>query len=324
MATIQGSTIEVKVSRETVRGTAANTGKWVPKAEFTYNDRAEYIREEASYGNIHAVMDGDVSKRMADGNLSSPVYSENVGYVLGAAFGSFPNPSSLGDGVYSHTFVPANNAQHQTLTIQRKDANEHLQFALSSVQSVEFNFQNDEYVSYSAELLGKSGTTTSGASTYTVESKFRPQDVTVTIANTVAGLGAGTVVATEDLTLTIEKNVEDYQVLGSVELNDIHNNRFEYSGSMTILWNALTFKQLFTEGDKQAFRIRVENLSETVGSASANPSLTLTIVPSLIEEWALEEGNDEVVRQTVGFTGVYDVATGNSINAVLINETASY
>ena len=324
MANFIGATVNIGLGKEGTRGTAVVPAVWVPKSSFDFNDQAEYVRQEAPYGVIEQNMDADVSKLMGQGALEIPVFSESIGYILGAAFGAFPTPSSGAAGTYLHDFTVAQTSQHQSLTIHRKDGNEHVRYALAMLDSVEFTYSLDDYLMCNATFMSKQGTTTSGTASYTEEAKFRPQDVTMTIADTIAGLSGGTEVKVEEFTLTIEKNLEEYQVHGSVDLNDIFNNRFAYSGSMTILWNSTDYKGWFKDGTKKAFEIDAVNTSETVGSGSENPQLRFQMSPSVIEEWSMEEDNDGVVKQTIGFTGLYDLANEQSLLCRLKNETASY
>lgn len=326
MAKNIGALVHVGLGKETVRGTAVAVADWLPKSDLSFNDNVEYIKQEAPYGVINDLMDGTVGKTWGAGNIAGPVFVDSIGYILGGTFGSFPTPTGSASAGYTHIFTPAQNSTHQSLTIYRKDPNEDIRFALGMVNSLELNYELGDYLNYSVDFIAKSGTTISGTNpTYTASAKIRPQDLTVKIATDVAGLSSGTTLAVESATITIEKNAIDYQAHGSTELNDIFNGQFGFSGSFVLLWDSTTYKALWKAGTKQALQFSAVNLSETVGSGgTTNPSLTFTIAPSLLEEFGLEEGNGDIVKQTIGFTGLYDLATGNSISATLVNGKASY
>jgi hypothetical protein len=270
-------------------------------------------------------MDADIGKNWTAGSISMPVFSESFGLILGATFGAFPTATGNGTTGYTHTFEVAQSSQHASLTVQRIDGQGNYRHALGMVSSLEISYELGEYLTASVDLIAKAGTTASSTATYVEEAKFRPQDVTVTVADTLAGLGAGTEVKVESATITIEKNAEDYQVHGSTQLEDIFNNRFAYSGTFTLLWNVDTYRDAFKDGTKKAFRFEAVNTSRTVGTGdSTNPSLTFDIAPAVIEEWSREDANDTQVRQTVGFTGIYSLSDEKSIEAVLVNETDEY
>jgi len=57
---------------------------------------------------------------------------------------------------------------------------------------------------------------------------------------------------------------------------------------------------------------------------SISKNLTFDIAPAIVEELAPQEDNSSVVRQSVGFTGIYDVENDQSIEATLINGVATY
>jgi len=325
MANNIGALVNVGIGKESVRGTAVVAADWLPKTELSFDENAEYIKQEAPYGVINEFMDGDIAKNWGAGTVAGPVFVDGIGYILGATFGAFPTASGSASAGYTHTFTPAQNSTHQSLTLYRKDPNEDIRFALGMVNSLELTYELGDYLSYSVDFLSKSGEATTSTPTYTSSAKIRPQDVSVKIANTVAGLGAGTTLNVESATITIEKNAIDYQAHGSTGLNDIFNGTFSYSGSFVILWDSTTYKALWKAGTKQALRFTATNTSTTVGSgATTNPGLTFTIVPSLLEEFGLEQGNGDIVKQTIGFTGLYDLATGKSITATLVNGKASY
>lgn len=325
MAKNIGALMRIGIGKETTRGTAVAAQYWIPKTDLDFNEQIEYIKQEAPYGVINEFMDGAVGKNWGAGNIAGPIHIDSFGLILGATFGAFPTPTGNATNGYTHAFVPAQNSTHQSLTIYRKDANEDMRYALGMVNSLEINYELGEYLSFSADFVAKAGTTTSSSATYTGKAKFRPQDVTVKIASTVAGLSGGTTLEVESATLTIEKNVIDYQVHGSTGLNDIFNGTLSYSGSFVILWDSTTYKDLWKAGTKQALQFTATNTSTTVGTGnSVNPSLSFTIAPSLLEEWDTEQGNGDIMKQTIGFTGLYDLATTSSISATLVNEVATY
>jgi len=325
MANNIGALVNVGIGKEVTRGTAVAAGYWIPKTDLDFYDQVEYIKQEAPYGVINEFMDGTVGKTWASGNIAGPIFIDSFGLILGATFGAFPTPSGNSTNGYTHTFVPAQNSIHQSLTLYRKEPNEDIRYSLGMLNSLEISYELGEYLSFSSDFMSKAGTTTSSSATYTEKAKFRPQDVSVVIASTVAGLSGGTTLKVESATLTIEKNVTEYQAHGNTGLEDIFNGRFSYSGSFVILWDNTTYKDLWKAGTKQALKFTATNTSTTVGSGNTtNPSLSFTIAPSLLEEFGLEQGNGDIIKQTIGFTGLYDLANNASISATLVNEVASY
>jgi len=316
---------DIRIGLETTRGTSASSGYWIPKSSLDFYDQVEYIKQEAPFGVNHEFQDADLAKKMGSGNIEFPVFSDSIGVILAAVFGATPTTSDVTTNEsYSHVFSVAQNATHQTVTITKKDPVEELEFVYSMIDSFELSYSLGEYLSASVGFESKSGETASETVSYTNLPKFRPQDTKIYIADTVSGLDSGTEVKVESFTLSISKNTEEYMAHGSLEREDIFNNRFSYSGSMELLWDSTTFKDLFKGGSKKALRIESINTNETIGASSDNPSLTFDIAPAIVEELAPQEDNSSVVRQSVGFTGIYDVENDQSIEATLINGVATY
>jgi hypothetical protein len=325
MAKNIGALVHIGVGKETVRGTAVSASNWLPKTELSFYDNAEYIKQEAPYGVINEFMDADIGKIWGAGNIAGPVFVDNFGLLLGATFGAFPTASGSASIGYTHTFTPAQNSTHQSLTLYRKDPNEDTRYALGMINSLEISYELGEFLGYSAEFISKSGDSTTSSPTYTAGAKFRPQDVSVKIANNVAGLAGGTTLAVESASITIEKNLIDYQTHGSVELNDVFNGTFGFSGTFVLLWDSTIYKDLWKAGTKQALEFSAVNTSQTVGTGNTtNPALTFTIATSSLEEFGIDTSNADIVKQTIGFTGLYDLATGNSLTCKLTNAVASY
>jgi hypothetical protein len=319
-----GALTNIGVAREVTRGTAVTAQAWIPKDEFSFNDNVEYIKQEAPYGVIQDLMDGEVGKNWGAGSISGPVQSDSIGYILGSTFGAFPTPTGTANG-YTHVFNVAQNAQHASLTLTRFDANEFIRFPLTVVNSLEINYELGSYLTFTADFMSKQGvTTTSSAASYTNVPKFRPQDVSVIIADTFAGLGSGTAVPVESATIKIEKNVTEFQTLGSTDIADIHNGRFGFTATFVLIWDDATYKGFFKAGTKKAFRFRAVNTNRVIGGGSTNPSIQFDIAPSLLEEFGLDETNDGVLKQTIGITGLYDITTGNSIICTLVNAISAY
>lgn len=324
MATNIGALTNIGIARETTRGTAVAPAVWIPKDDFSFNDSVEYVKQEAPYGVVQDLMDADVGKNWGAGNLSGPVFSDSFGYFLGATFGAFPTPTGSATGRI-HNFVVAQNSQPATLSLTRKDANEEIRFPMVSINSLEINYELGSYLTYNVDFMSRAGVTSTGSTpAYTRIPKFRPQDASLLIADTYAGLSAGTAIKIESATITIERNLSEYQVLGNTGIEDIHSGRLGFTATFVLLWDNIDYKTWFKTGVKKAFRFRAINSAEVIAGGSTNPSMIIDISPSIIEEFGLEESNDGILKQTIGITGLYDIATGNSINCTLTNATASY
>ena len=324
MAKTIGSLVNVGIGRETTRGTAVTPAYWLPKAEFDFQDKAERIGYSAPYGVIEDEMDGDIGKLWGEGTLTMPVRDKSLGLIMSAVLGEIPATALTETGVWTHTYAGFEQSSlHQSLTIRRQDANEALSFPNAMIQSYELQYVLGEFVSQSIGFMSKAGASASSASTYVAENYFRPQDLTFKFAVNQAGLAAASAIVVDELTLTIEKNLIDYQALGSTALNEIFNGQVAVSGSVTLLWDATTYKALYTAQTVQAVRMTLENTKTLIG-ATKYPKLEIDLYRAQVEEWELEQSNDGIIKQTLGFKGMYSLADSKSIQVTIQNAVATY
>lgn len=324
MANFVGSLVNIGIGKETTRGTLVNPGFYLPKSDFSVLDKAEITPQNAPYGVIEETMESDVTKRWSEGNITAPMTSETIGLLLGSLFGEFPTPGNPESGVYTHAFDSFTQSNtHQSLSIHRIDSNENIGYANSMIQDFEIKYELGSYITTSIGFMGKASTTASSTASYSQENFFRPQDVTFKMASTQAGLTASNAITVESLTLSINKNLKEYQALGDVDLNEIFNGRVSITGSVTLLWDSTTYKDYFTGGTNRAVRIDIENTKDLIG-ATEYPSLRLDLYKTNVDEWATEESNDDIVKQTFGFSSRYSLTDDKTIVATLTNTTSSY
>ncbi len=96
---------------------------------------------------------------------------------------------------------------------------------------------------------------------------------------------------------------------------------FQVSGDMDIVYDATTYRDLFTSGTNKAIRLSVEG--ETLIGATAYNSLQIDIANVTFEEWTRNIDLDGIVRQTIGFTAHYDTTATEMIAAIVTNATST-
>ncbi len=325
MANIIGRLMSVGLGRETARGTAVAPGYWVPQTEFSVMDRDEKIMDDSGLGRIEQTHDGDQNHQWAEGAISGIVRDRSFGLVLLAAFGQVSSvaKASPNTAVYDHTFTVLNTNTHPSLTIASKDANEDVRMALGMLSRLEINAELGSYVNYTADFIARKSAAVANTVSYLTENKFRPGDITLKIADTVANLGAASATQIRNFTLTIEKNTEPDYALGTTNIVNIFNKQFTTSMSFSVLYGDTTLKDLVFGGAKRAMSITIANTAVTIGS-SANPTLVFTFQPGFFQSWEKDGGLDDVLTQNIEFTGLYSTSQSAEISAVLSNTATSY
>ncbi len=325
MANIIGRLMSVGLGKETTRGTAVAPSYWIPQTEFSVMDRDEKILDESALGRIEKTHDGDQDHQWAEGAISGIVRDQSFGLLLLAAFGQVSSVAKAtpNTAVFDHTFTVANTNTHPSLTIASKDANEDVQMSLGMLSRLEVNAELGSYVNYTADFIAKKSAAATNTVSYLTENKFRPGDITLKVADTVANLGAATPTQIRNFTLIIEKNAEQEYALGTTNIVNIFNKDFTTSMNFSALYGDTTLKDLVFNGAKRAMSITIANMGVTIGS-SANPTLVFTFQPGFFQSWEKNGGLDDILSQNIEFTGLYSTSQSAEISAVLSNTATSY
>ena len=235
MATQVGRLIQVGIAKEASRGTAeASATFWYPKIDFDFNPRADYAVNESGLGVIDGRSDAKVVEKLGEGSFGGLIFDKSIGLILAACLGTWATTGPT-DSAYTHAFTRLNSNQHPSLTVFHKDQNVDERYALGMLNNLTINAVLKDFVKFSAGFMSKVGASTSQSPSYSAENIFLATHVTVKFANTIALLGAASASAVRAINLTINKNVEDWQNLGSVEPTDIVNKAFTVSGDLEAL-----------------------------------------------------------------------------------------
>jgi hypothetical protein len=323
MTTQIGRLINVGIAKESSRGTAeALASFWIPKVDFDFNPRADYAVNESGLGVIDARSDAKVVETVGEGSFGGIVYDKNFGLLLAACLGTWSS-SVVSDSAYTHSFTRLNTNQHPALTIFHKDSNVDEKYALGMLNQLTINCVLKDFVKYSAGFLSKIGATTSSTPSYTAENPFLATHVTVKFAATTAALATASETSVRAINLTINKNVEDWQSLGSVEPTDIVNKSFSVNGDLELLYDATTVRDYVIDGTKMACLITIENSDVLIGTAS-RPKLEITLAPVSFKDWGKNTGQNDIVTQTVAFDGNFGISDSKTVSIQLVNAQSSY
>lgn len=222
-------------------------------------------------------------------------------------------------GVYAHVFARLNTNNHPSYTLYGDDPVQDYRAAYCMLDTLDIEVEVGNFAKVMAKFTGKKdSTTTSSPSFSTDENRFMAAHANVYFAADLDSLDGASATKMERVKVTIEKNLEDYQALGSDDADSIHNKQFYVSGDLTALFNSTTLRDYVTASTKKAMRIEVINTDATIGSAE-NPDLRIDIAQVSFEEWTRSDDNDGLVKQTMGFSAEFDIAEGESVAAVLLN-----
>lgn len=325
MAVIIDRLTSVGIAKESSRGTAATPTLWVPHQEFSVQDRVEHAIDNSALGRIEEAHDAEVVSQWAEGSLSGNVYSKSIGFLLLNALGSVSTADNADSDatVKDHTFAIGNTTSHSSLTLTVDDGTEDLAYANAMLTSLEFTAELNQFLRYTASFQAKASASATTTPAVASDARFRPQDVTVKLADSVADLSSGTTVKLRNATIALNMNTEMDFALGSVDINDIHNRQFGLSVSMEALYRDNSWVELVRNGTKKAMSISFVNAGTTIGD-SAKPSLTFTFEPGVFNPRELSGGLDDLKTESVEFMGLFSIANSQMLSVVLTNTQASY
>lgn len=326
MSKFIGRLVDVGIGKESVRGTVVVPSFWIPKMEFTHDDKIEQVIDESSVGVIEDAQDASVISKFSEGSIKGRTLDKSFGLWLLAALGQVSSATKSGETIVKeHTFTVKQDSQHPSLTVSVKDPNvgTGLQYALSVINTLEFNIELGKYIEYTIVYRGKKKVLGSVTPSYTQENFWLPQHGEFKHAISKAGLAAATPVNIKRFNFTITKNVEDDRVIGNVDQIDILNRAFTVEGSIELHYEDIAFVDFLLNDASRAIQIALTNPDVIIG-VSSNPKLLFEFAKVKLSEVARTQDNNEIVRQTLSFKSFYSLSDAQSLRAILTNLQVSY
>jgi Phage tail tube protein len=150
-------------------------------------------------------------------------------------------------------------------------------------------------------------------------------DLSAASTGAVSGMVFGpAVVALKSLKLSINGNIEDQDVLGSVSPADFLNKEFAVEGSFEAIWqNETDAKTAFMGPTSQAMNLTIQNTDVTIGTAM-NPTLQFLLAKCTFQELGRPFKVKDLVYQSIKLKAVYSVSDTYMIKAILSNTVSSY
>ncbi len=318
---------DVGFTKEGTRGTtAASVDYWIPYAAFSFIEKVQKVRDDTGLGTIEQPRTADLVKRWSEGDIEFNLRDQSIGLILLSLFGTETFATNTPQsGVGRHTFIVAASNQHQSLSVWQKNPVQTLQAGNCMVSSFALRAVLDQYIRANVGLIGKVFGVDTGTVSYVAENRFRPQDVTLKLAATQGELaGASAITTVRAFNLMVNKNVEEYQGLGSLDPVDFVNRDLQVSGDFEVAFEDTTYKNLTLGNDFRAMSFKVSNGGVTIGT-STNPSLEVILDQVDFDNFDIDRANENLVVLTANFTGHYSQANSRMIRAILENsKNAAY
>ena len=313
----------VGLGKESTPGTPVAATVWLPFQDNSIEDRLDRIYDNSALGARYSNFDGDTNQEWSEGNINGLIYDRSFGHLALAAMGAVSTANHpTATGVKNHTFSVANTLPSYTIAL--KDDNESKRNAYGCLDSLEISVEQGSHASYTSTWRALKGATVSNTPVFTAENRFRPQDVVVKIADTVAGLGAAPALRVNQLTLSISNNLITEPRLGTVQ-PDFYPGVVETSLSMSRLYLDTTLKDMVFGTTKKAMSIALTRTDTAIGTGTpTNPSVVFTFEPGFFSEWSREGGLDDLKRENTTYTPLFSTGTSKQFGLVLTNMETAY
>lgn len=228
-------------------------------------------------------------------------------------------------GINAHLFERLNSNSHPSATIYDTEPVASSYAPYCMINSFELTCEVADYVKFSAEFMGKQMHDASGDNltpAYGNDNPFLASMANVSFATNETWLNDAQNVCMQNFRFTINKDLTDVQCFGDTDVSGIFNQAFSIEGDFEALYKDTTLRDFVINSEKKAVRFQAINEKATA-TAGIHPSIYVDLMKVGLNNRTKSDGNDEIVKETMGFTAQFDNQTGASIEILLINDNST-
>lgn len=218
-----------------------------------------------------------------------------------------------------HMFSRLNNNTHPSATIADVDPTSASYAPFCMINSFELSCAVADYMNFSAEFQWKQMQSYASGSeptpAYSDEPAFTASMAWVRFASDESGLNTASEVCMQNFRVSINKNLTDVQCFWSTDIEAIYNQQFGVEGDFEALFDDTALRDMALNSQKKAVRFYAEDW--TVWNDFS--AIYVDLMKVWLNDWTKTDSNNEIVRQTMWFTGQYSNSDGATIEIVLIN-----
>lgn len=327
MAEYSGRKVSFGIAKEASRGTAeTSVDFWLPHLAFNFMPKRTKVLNESAIGSLAEYNDSETFESYSEGTFEGKVEAESFPLVLFNAMGSLSSAANAdaSGSVYDHTITVSNDNASQSLTAFRIDGVDDYAYPLTMISTLDINAELGDFIKYSGSATAGDEESATLTAAYSAATEFKPKHMEVKVAANTAGLsGASAITTIQSLRLTVDRTVERDGQFGQETPYDISTRAVQVNGEIVLRHSNDTYKDNFTANDHQAMQISITNTDVTIGTAE-NPGFVFTMPKVTFEDWSVDEGLNDKINQTIAFTAMLDISSGDFLTCVATNLTASY
>lgn len=321
--------VQIGMARETQRGTAVAAPSFmIPFTEHDLNEKQDRAIDEQSYGVIEGMAGESIIKQWMEGGIKAPIGQKHFPLLLYSILGTINTVTGTATGTpYYHTITVLQNAQHPTLTFHIDDplSAQDYTHPLCAVTDIEINYERGNFLNYTVNIRGKTGSASAITPAGTTEGRFLPSHLTFRVGTAQANLATGTAISLKSAVLRITANVEDDDVLGNLNPVDFLGKQFTIEGEVEALFqNESDFKTNSLTGTARALRFDLVDSGTTIGTGSTNPGLRIDLHSVQFQPISKPIKVNDLVMQRVAFRAHYKSAESAMVTILATNGVVSY
>lgn len=223
--------------------------------------------------------------------------------------------------INAHFFEVLQNNTHPTFTLYDDDPVAWSYAPYCMINNFELSCEVADYVKFSAEFMWKQmqAISTPVTPAYATENEFTASMAWVKFASDESGLNGATEQCMQNFRIAINKNLTDVQCFGDTDIADIYNQQFGIEWDFEAVYESTTLRDYVLNSEKKAVRFYAINTNATALATWIYPAIYVDLMKVWFSEWTKTDSNDEIIKQTMWFTGQYSNDDGTSIEVLLLN-----
>ncbi len=234
--------------------------------------------------------------------------------------------SATAVNINAHFFEVLQNNEHPSFTLYDDDPVAWSYAPYCMINTFEISCEVADYVKFTADFMWKQmqPITNAVSPAYVTENEFTASMAWVRFANDEAWLDSATEQCMQNFRISINKNLADIQCFGDTDIADIFNQNFTIEWDFEAVYESTTLRDYVLNSQKKAVRFYAINQNATPLTTWIYPSVYVDLMKAGFTEWTKADSNDEIIRQTVGFTGQYSTDDATSIEILLLNSNSTW
>ena len=222
--------------------------------------------------------------------------------------------------VKGHFFERLNSNQHPSFTIYDDDPIAWSYAPYCMINTFELSCEAADYVKFNVEFQGKQMQSASDQNpVYSDEAPFLASMAGVRFANNESWLNTASEQCMQNFRVSINKNLTDIQCFWSTDIDSIYNQQFWVEGDFEALYESTTLRDYVVNSQKKALRFYAENKNTTQLATWIYPSIYVDLMKVGLNERTKTDTTNEIIKQTMWFTGQYSNNDSASIEVLLLN-----